>query len=39
MNLMGRYAAANHTLIHHHLARSLGEKPIAAIENHHNFAW
>ena len=39
MELMGRYAAANHALIHHHIARSLGEKPIAGIENHHNFAW
>jgi tRNA-splicing ligase RtcB len=39
MNLMGRYAAANHALIHHHIARSLGEKAIIAIENHHNFAW
>jgi tRNA-splicing ligase RtcB len=39
MNLMGRYAAANHALIHLHIARSLGEKAIVAIENHHNFAW
>jgi tRNA-splicing ligase RtcB (3'-phosphate/5'-hydroxy nucleic acid ligase) len=39
MNLMGRYAAANHALIHHHIARSLGKDPIAEIENHHNFAW
>ena len=27
MNLMGHYAAANHALIHQHIARSLGEKP------------
>jgi tRNA-splicing ligase RtcB len=39
MNLMGRYAAANHALIHQHIARSLGEEAIVAIENHHNFAW
>lgn len=39
MNLMGRYAAANHALIHRHIARALGEAPILDIENHHNFAW
>jgi tRNA-splicing ligase RtcB (3'-phosphate/5'-hydroxy nucleic acid ligase) len=39
MNLMGHYAAANHALIHQHIARSLGEKAMLAIENHHNFAW
>ena len=39
MNLMGHYAAANHSLIHEHIARRLGEKPILDIENHHNFAW
>lgn len=39
MNLMGSYAAANHELIHHHLGKRLGEKPLFKIENHHNFAW
>jgi len=39
MNLMGRYAAANHELIHRSIAKRLGEKPIRSIENHHNFAW
>lgn len=39
MNLMGRYAAANHALIHRHIARALGAEPILDIENHHNFAW
>jgi tRNA-splicing ligase RtcB len=39
MNLMGRYAAANHALIHRHIARRLGADPILGIENHHNFAW
>ena len=39
MTLMGRYAAANHALIHHHIGLSLGEKAILKIENHHNFAW
>jgi len=39
MNLMGRYAAANHALIHMHIARKLGAHVILNIENHHNFAW
>lgn len=39
MNLMGDYAAANHDVIHRRVARLVGEKPITAIENHHNFAW
>jgi tRNA-splicing ligase RtcB len=39
MNLMGRYAAANHALIHHFIGRKLGAKVILDIENHHNFAW
>ena len=39
MNLMGRYAAANHALIHKHIGRKLGADLILDIENHHNFAW
>ena len=39
MNLMGLYAAANHALIHRHIARRLGASVILDIENHHNFAW
>jgi tRNA-splicing ligase RtcB len=39
MNLMGLYAAANHALIHRHIARKLGARVILDIENHHNFAW
>ncbi|MEE4273339.1 MAG: RtcB family protein [Thermoanaerobaculales bacterium] len=39
MQLMGRYAAANHELIHRHLARRLGVEVLAGVENHHNFAW
>ncbi|NDC09850.1 MAG: RtcB family protein [Oxalobacteraceae bacterium] len=39
MNLMGRYAAANHALIHRHIARKLGAEVILDLENHHNFAW
>jgi tRNA-splicing ligase RtcB (3'-phosphate/5'-hydroxy nucleic acid ligase) len=39
MELMGRYAAANHALIHAHIARALGVQVLVDIENHHNFAW
>jgi tRNA-splicing ligase RtcB len=39
MSLMGRYAAANHAIIHHHIGRKLGAHVILDIENHHNFAW
>jgi len=39
MELMGNYAAANHALIHRHIAESLGAEVILDIENHHNFAW
>jgi len=39
MNLMGKYAAANHALIHQKIAIAIGAKVIAGIENHHNFAW
>ena len=39
MELMGRYAAASHEIIHASIFRALGESPIVTIENHHNFAW
>jgi tRNA-splicing ligase RtcB (3'-phosphate/5'-hydroxy nucleic acid ligase) len=39
MELMGRYAAANHELIHRSIAQSLGVEVLLDIENHHNFAW
>ena len=39
MNLMGRYAAANHELIHKHIAKKVGARVMLDIENHHNFAW
>lgn len=39
MQLMGRYAAANHELIHRHIAAHLGAQVLLDIENHHNFAW
>jgi tRNA-splicing ligase RtcB len=39
MELMGKYAAANHALIHRHIAANLGAQVMLDIENHHNFAW
>lgn len=39
MELMGRYAAANHELIHRHIAAHLGLRVLLDVENHHNFAW
>lgn len=39
MQLMGRYASANHELIHRHIADNLGVGVLLDIENHHNFAW
>ena len=39
MELMGRYAAANHACIHEHVAANLGAEVLLGIENHHNFAW
>jgi tRNA-splicing ligase RtcB (3'-phosphate/5'-hydroxy nucleic acid ligase) len=39
MELMGRYAAANHALIHRHVSRHLGAVVRLDLENHHNFAW
>ncbi|MDA1180186.1 MAG: RtcB family protein [Planctomycetota bacterium] len=39
MNLMGRYAAANHEVIHRNVTRLAGAAALSTIENHHNFAW
>ncbi|MCX8157039.1 MAG: RtcB family protein [Verrucomicrobiae bacterium] len=39
MQLMGRYAAANHALIHQHIVAHLGLQVLLDVENHHNFAW
>ena len=39
MELMGRYAAANHAVIHQHVSQALGVDVMLDIENHHNFAW
>src|SRR5881296_1273234 len=39
MELMGRYAAANHACIHKHIRENLGAQVLLDLENHHNFAW
>lgn len=39
MNLMGRYAAANHEVIHRNVIRLSGAQVLSHVENHHNFAW
>jgi len=39
MELMAHTAAANHELIHRHVALALGASVRLDIENHHNFAW
>ncbi|HSR66780.1 MAG TPA: RtcB family protein [Acidobacteriota bacterium] len=39
MQLMGKYASANHACIHRHVLEHLGAEAIAGVENHHNFAW
>ena len=39
MELAGRFAAANHAIIHQRVARAVGLRQAAVVENHHNFAW
>lgn len=39
MNLAGDYAKACHDDIHYRISKALGKRPIATVENHHNFAW
>ena len=39
MELAGRFAAANHRVIHQRIAKALGMRAAAVVENHHNFAW
>jgi tRNA-splicing ligase RtcB len=39
MNLAGRYASANHQLIHEMVTHSIRFPILGSIENHHNFAW
>jgi tRNA-splicing ligase RtcB len=39
MELMGKYASANHHIIHSSIVEFLHHPVLAQIENHHNFAW
>lgn len=39
MELMGRYASANHACIHRSVLSALAVEPRWTLENHHNFAW
>jgi tRNA-splicing ligase RtcB len=39
MELAGRFASANHYVIHHRVAAAAGLKELVVVENHHNFAW
>ncbi|MBI5666518.1 MAG: RtcB family protein [Chloroflexi bacterium] len=39
MGLAGRFASANHQIIHSRVAKAVGLKPAATVENHHNFGW
>jgi tRNA-splicing ligase RtcB len=39
MELAGKFASANHHVIHERVAAAMGLQPIATVENHHNFAW
>src|SRR5262249_46060891 len=39
MELAGRFASANHYVIHHRVARAVGLEEATHVENFHNFAW
>lgn len=39
MNMAGDYAQACHDEMHRRISKELHLKPVAKIENHHNFAW
>ena len=39
MELAGRFASANHYVIHKRVAKAVGLTEAAVVENHHNFAW
>ena len=39
MQLAGRFAQANHHVIHRRIADAAGLQPLLQVENHHNFAW
>lgn len=39
MELAGRFASANHAVIHHRVAAAMKLREAVAVENFHNFAW
>jgi tRNA-splicing ligase RtcB len=39
MQLAGRYASANHAVIHRQIVAAVRHDVLGGIENHHNFAW
>lgn len=39
MQLAGEYAAACHSDIHRRLVKAVGDRIVARVEHHHNFAW
>ncbi|MGH2516940.1 MAG: RtcB family protein, partial [Ktedonobacterales bacterium] len=39
MEMAGRFASANHFVIHHRVAKAAGLEEMAVVENHHNYAW
>ncbi len=39
MELMGRYAHANHDVIHRKIRKAVGARVLFGVENHHNYAW
>src|SRR5262249_48792899 len=39
MELAGRFASANHAVIHSLVSRAAGVAEVASVENFHNFAW
>lgn len=39
MELAGRFAQANHEVIHQRVSAAMGLREVTHVENHHNFAW
>jgi tRNA-splicing ligase RtcB len=39
MELAGKFASANHYVIHKRVAAAIGLQEVGVVENHHNFAW
>ncbi len=39
MELAGRFASANHHVIHHAVAKAAGIREAGSVENHHNYSW